>query len=45
MSPGVHPKMFPFASSFSTQMSQYPAPNGSVYPATIYPPSEVCWME
>ena len=43
--PPGQPRIFPSESSFSTQISLPPAPKESVDPATIYPPSMVCWME
>jgi hypothetical protein len=40
----LQPPISPFASSFNTRKSKL-APKEKVSPATIYPPSEVCWME
>ena len=41
----VHPGMLPVESSFNTQRSCSPAPKEYVPPATMYPPSELCWVD
>ena len=35
----------PEESSLMIKISLFPAPKLRVYPPTIYPPSEVCWIE